>query len=127
MRRTTWSGLFLFGCEVEVGAGPGGSPSDESIDVLRSKYLDYCSSQLAELLLYLSPDDMYVLAQKAHAEQGGAGELTYGVMVRIATDWLAGKVSLPPFGVWLEDYRAHPDLYEEYFMGFWEEREESEA
>ncbi len=109
-----------------MGAGPG-RPSDESIDVLRSKYLDYCSSQLAELLLYLSPDDIYVLAQRAQAEKGGTGELTYGAMVRIATEWLASRIPLPPFDVWLDDYRAHPGLYEEYFLGLWEEPKETQA
>jgi hypothetical protein len=41
-------------------------------------------------------------------------------MVRVATDWLSRRIALPPFEVWLEDYRAHPDRYEEYFMGFWQ-------
>ena len=41
-------------------------------------------------------------------------------MVRVATDWLARRIALPPFEVWLEDYRAHPDKYEGYLMGLWE-------
>jgi hypothetical protein len=40
-------------------------------------------------------------------------------MVRVATDWLASRVSLPPFELWVEDYRAHPDRYEEYLLGLW--------
>ncbi len=101
-----------------VGAGqPGGG---EPLEVLQAKYLDYCSAQVADLLLYLSPDDIYVLAQRAFREQGRAGEISYVEMVRIATDWLASKVALPPFDVWAADYREHPDRYEEYFMGLWE-------
>jgi len=98
----------------------GRSDSEESLEVLQAKYLDYCSAQVADLLLYLSPDEIYLLAQRAHREEGGVGELSYVEMVRIATDWLSGKVALPPFDVWVVDYRAHPDRYEEYFMGLWE-------
>jgi hypothetical protein len=101
-----------------VGAGESGS--EEPREVLRAKYLDYCSSQVADLLLYLSPDEIYLLAQRAHRERGGEGDLSYQDMVRIATDWLSQKVTLPPFDVWVEDYRSHPDRYEEYFMGLWE-------
>lgn len=98
----------------------GRSGSDEPLEVLRAKYLDYCSAQVADLLLYMSPDEIYLLAQRAHREQGGAGDLSYSEMVRIATSWLARKVALPPFEVWLADFREHPAQYEEYFMGLWE-------
>jgi hypothetical protein len=30
------------------------------------------------------------------------------------------RVALPPFDIWREDYRAHPDRYESYLMGLWE-------
>ncbi len=98
----------------------GRSGSDEPLEVLRAKYLDYCSAQVADLLLYLSPDEIYLLAQRAHREEGAQEEFSYIQMVRIATDWLSQKVALPPFDVWVVDYRAHPDRYEEYFMGLWE-------
>lgn len=98
----------------------GRSGPEEPLEVLQAKYLDYCSAQVADLLLYLSPDEIYLLAQRAHREEAGQGELTYVEMVRIATDWLSRKVALPPFEVWLADYREHPDRYEEYFMGLWE-------
>lgn len=100
--------------------GAGQSGSDEPLEVLRAKYLDYCSAQVADLLLYLSPDEIYLLAQRAHRERGGGGDISYVEMVNIATDWLSARVALPPFDLWMEDYRAHPDLYEEYFMGLWE-------
>ena len=103
----------------------GRSGSDEPLEVLRAKYLDYCSAQVADLLLYLSPDEIYLLAQRAHREQGGGGDLSYVEMVRIATDWLSQKVALPPFEMWLNDYRAHPEQYEEYFMGLWESEAET--
>ena len=100
--------------------GPVPSPHGDDPDVLRAKYLDYCSAQLADLLLYLSPDEIYLLAQRAAAESGHSGDVTYTYMVNVATRWLSEKVVLPPFEIWVEDYRAHPDLYDEYFMGLWE-------
>ena len=92
----------------------------EPREVLRAKYLDYCSAQVADLLLYLSPDEIYLLAHRAYREEGGEGDLTYVEMVRIATTWLSRKVTLPPFDLWLPDYLTNPDSYEEYFMGLWE-------
>lgn len=105
----------------------GEKGSEEPLEVLRAKYLDYCSAQVADLLLYLSPDEIYLLAHRAYREEGEEGDLTYGEMVRIATDWLSKKVALPPFEVWLEDYRANPDSYEEYFLGLWESEAEVSA
>jgi hypothetical protein len=105
-----------------VGAGRSGS--SEPSEVLRAKYLDYCSAQVADLLLYLSPDEIYLLAQRAHRERGGEGDLSYVEMVKIATDWLSEKVTLPPYEIWRDDYFEHPDRYEEYFMGLWESEAE---
>ena len=99
--------------------------SEESMEILRAKYLDYSSAQMADLLLYLSPDEIYLLAQRAHREKGGGGDLSYVEMVQLATDWLSRKVALPPFEVWLPDYQAHPDRYEEYLLGLWEGEAES--
>ena len=103
-------------------APPHPSTQGESPDVLRAKYLDYCSAQLAEILLYLSPDEIYTIAQRAARESHVSGAASYDRIVQVATRWLSRRVALPPFEVWVEDYRAHPDRYEEYFMGLWEPR-----
>lgn len=100
----------------DVPAGP----EIKDQEVLRAKYLDYCSAQVADLLLFLSPDDIFVLAQKAARERGHAGELSYMQIVQIATDFLSRKMILPPFEIWVRDYLQHPDRYEDYFMGLWE-------
>ena len=105
----------------------GKKGSDEPLQVLRAKYHDYCSAQVADLLVYMSSDEIYLLAHRAYREGGGEGEISYVEMVRVATDWLARRVALPPFEVWLEDYRAHPDKYEEYFIGLWEAETEGSA
>ena len=99
-------GFFTSSGRTAVGAGQSGS--DEPLEVLRAKYLDYCSAQVADLLLYLSPDEIYLLAQRAHRERGAGGDISYVEMVKIATDWLAlqgrsapvrhlgGRLPLPP-------------------------------
>ena len=94
--------------------------SDKESEVLRAKYLDYCSAQVADLLLFLSPDEIYLLARRAAQERGEPGEVLYMRMVQVATGWLSEKIALPPFEVWVQDYLAHPDRYEEYFLGLWE-------
>jgi hypothetical protein len=101
--------------------------SDEPRQVLRAKYHDYCSAQIADLLVLMSPDEIYLHAHRAYREQGGEGDISYIEMVRVATDWLGRRIPLPPFEVWLEDYRAHPDKYEEYFMGLWETEAEGSS
>jgi hypothetical protein len=97
----------------------GQKGSEEPLHVLRAKYHDYCSAQVADLLVYMSPDEIYLLAHRAYREDGREGDISYMEMVRVATDWLTKRIALPPFEVWLEDYRTHPDRYEEYFMGLW--------
>jgi len=103
----------------------GKTGSDEPHNVLRAKYHDYCSAQVADLLVYMSPDEIYLLAHRAYRETGGEGDISYVEMVRVATDWLSRRIALPPFEVWLEDYQAHPERYEEYFMGLWESEAET--
>lgn len=99
---------------------------EEAPHVLRAKYHDYCSAQVADLLVYMSPDEIYLLAHRAYREEGGEGDISYAEMVKVATEWLSKRVALPPFDVWLEDYKRNPAQYEEYFMGLWEtERDES--
>jgi hypothetical protein len=105
----------------------GKKGSEESLQVLRAKYHDYCSAQVADLLVLMSPDEIYLLAHRAYREEGGEGEISYVEMVRVATDWLGRRIALPPFEVWLEDYRANPDKYEEYFMGLWETESEGSS
>lgn len=100
--------------------GAAENDSDEPLELLRAKYLDYCSAQLADLLLYLSPDEIFVLSEKISSEDPDSAGAGYGRIVRVATEWLAERVALPPFDVWLRDYRANPERYDSYLMGLWE-------
>ena len=91
----------------------GKKGSEEPLRVLRAKYHDYCSAQIADLLVYMSPDEIYLLAQRATREEGHEADTSYVEMVRVATEWLSRRVVLPPFDLWLEDYQEHPERYEE--------------
>ena len=95
------------------------SRTEDSEGVLSAKYLDYCSAQVADILLLLTPDEMYVLAQDAAREAGESGELGYERIVALATGRVSQKLALPPFEVWSRDYRANPDRYDQYLMGLW--------
>ncbi len=88
--------------------------------LLRAKYLDYCSSQVAEHLLLLSPDEIYVLAQEAHRVGGRKGEPSYEQMVRLATEGVAQRLTLPPFEQWADEYKENPARYDDQLLGLWE-------
>jgi len=106
-----------------IGQGGSEPPRQRGAEpeaVLRAKYLDYCSAQVADILLLLSPDEMFVLAQDAAREAGEFGELGYDRIVDLATGRVSRKLALPPFEAWARDYQADPARYEEYFMGLWE-------
>jgi hypothetical protein len=110
------------------GGPEGPSGAQESESVLHAKYHDYCSAQLADLLLFLSSDEIYLLAKRAQDGSGEGGEVaSYADMVRFATQWLSERVPLPPYEVWLEDYRRNPESYDEYLMGLWESELEAEG
>lgn len=90
--------------------------------VLRAKYLDYCSARVAEVLLRLSADEMYVLAEAAAREAGleDAQALSYDRIVRLATERLSRQISLPPFETWVKAYREDPEHFERELLGLWE-------
>lgn len=95
-------------------------PSDDE-EVLRAKYIEYCSAQLADLLLYLSPDEIFVLAEKAARASGETGDVSYSKTVKVAPRWLAERVSLPTFEVWAAEYCAHPERFESDLIGLWKD------
>jgi hypothetical protein len=88
--------------------------------VFRAKYLDYCSSQVAEYLLRLSPDEIYVLAQKALRAGGRESEPSYEEMVRLATEGVVQRLTIPRFEQWADDYKRDPARYDDQMIGLWE-------
>lgn len=93
----------------------------ESDSVLRAKYLDYCSAQVADILLRLSPDEMYVLAQDAARDSGLTDDLAWDHIVSLATARVSHKLALPSLEEWIVDYRVNPSRYEPYLLGLWHE------
>jgi hypothetical protein len=97
------------------GDPPPAEQPGSSDDVLRAKYFDYCSAQVADLLLQLPPDEIYVLAEEAR-RRTGASEGRFSDLVWMATEGIRERLVLPTFEVWVEDYAQNPKHYERYFL-----------
>lgn len=104
----------------EGNRSPRETRDSRSEEILRAKYHDFCSAQVADILLLLSPDEMFVLAQDAAREAGHSGELGYEEIVTLATEKVSRKLDLPPFDVWVREYQENPEHFEQYLMGFWQ-------
>jgi hypothetical protein len=109
-------------------------PADDR--VLRAKYLDWCSARLAERFLRLTPDEIYVLAQRASPAPSGVAEdvsesayavdalsatASFRAIVEQVTEQLASTLPLPSFEEWLSGYKESPDRYEQELLGFWKD------
>jgi hypothetical protein len=104
------------------GSGKRTDPDSDLTDaILRAKYLDYCSARVAEALLRMSPDEMYLLAQSAEGEPRVEGAPTpeYSEIVRLATGLIATRLALPDFATWAEEYRRDPRRFETELLGLW--------
>jgi hypothetical protein len=101
--------------------------------VLRAKYLDWCSAQVADHFLALSPDEIFELAERAAPDdQGIVGRSlsasgpddslsSYRSMVERVTEVLTQQLDLPDYDAWLDLYRADPAGVEAELLGFWKE------
>jgi hypothetical protein len=102
--------------------------------VLRAKYLDWCSAQVADHFLALSPDEIFELAERAsqaeplvEGPRSGAQEETgdlssYRAVVERVTEVLTTQLDLPTFDEWLELYRVNRDAVEARLLGLWRDR-----
>jgi hypothetical protein len=109
-------------------------PADER--VLRAKYLDWCSAQVADYFLALTPEEIFEIAERAGREEHdlpvrplslsgeGIDLASYRLVVERVTGVLAEQLNLPDFPAWLELYRRDPAAVEERLLGLWEERAE---
>ena len=102
---------------------------------MRAKYLDWCSAQLADHFLALSPSEIYELAERAAAEDRAVpsrsfsasvveeDELTsYRAMVERVTEVLARNVDLPSLEEFTAMYERDPQAIEARLLGFWREQ-----
>jgi len=103
---------------------PGEASGTESDDrPLREKYLDYCSARLSEIFLSLSDEQIYELMEEAAAEGGlNPADLSFERMMKLTTGELRRSVPLPDFESWAEEYRANPERFEPFLLGFGREK-----
>jgi hypothetical protein len=115
-----------------TGDTSGGESGAAEMRVMRAKYLDWCSAQVADHFLALSPDEIFELAERADREDATsssrslsaleAADLTsYRAMVERVTGVLARQIDLPTFDEWLELYRQNPAAVEARLLGFWKD------
>lgn len=103
--------------DAEARRDQGGTDSER---VLRAKYLDYCSARVADALLSLSPDEMYVLAKGAASSSEMTEPLSFSAMVDLTTKRIYENLALPTYEEWVQAYREDPEQFESYLLGFWE-------
>lgn len=97
---------------------------------LRAKYLDWCSAQLADRFLELTPEEIYELARPTEQETGGLphpSNESYRVVVQRVTDVLLDRIPLPSFEQWTAAYAEEPERFEAELLGFWRDSPESAA
>lgn len=113
------------------------SPQPSEDEVLRAKYLDWCSAKVAERFLRLTPEEIYELAQRAsHGDgdppgvaradalpaSGDADGHPFHRIVEQLTAVLTAELALPGFEPWSRAYTADPSQYDEELLGLWRER-----
>jgi len=110
-------------------------------EILRAKYLDWCSAKVAERFLRLTPDEIYELAQRASRHDVHPSEAdgpaaafpevessepeftaSFRGIVEQVTEVLRAELALPSFEEWAAAYRAEPERYDEELLGLWRER-----
>ena len=100
--------------------------------MLRAKYLDWCSAQVADHFLALSPDEIFELAERTSREDevdpgrppsaSGEEDVSWPSLVERVTEVLTQQLDLPTFEAWLELYRTDPQSVESRLLGLWRER-----
>jgi len=101
------------------GTGLPEGEAPESGHTLRAKYLDFCSARIADILLRLSPEEMFMLAQDAARDSGLTQDLAWDQIVALATARVSSKLALPSFEEWSADYLRDPARYDSILMGLW--------
>jgi hypothetical protein len=117
----------------DVGRRSLDGPDAGDLRVLRAKYLDWCSAQVADHFVALSPDEIFELAERAAQENPGVSGRSlstsedqdfssYRLVVEQVTEVLARQLELPDFAAWLELYERDPKAVEARLLGFWKEQ-----
>ena len=92
---------------------------NETMSVLRAEYVDYCSARLADMLLRLTADDMYLLAEEVAGDaQRDPDELpSFNTIVQLATERLTMDLELPNYWEWVREHEKDPRRSERELTG----------
>ena len=106
-------------------------------EVLRAKYLDWCSAKVADRFLRLTPEEIYELAQRAPHEGGATPSrdangsalpqsdenegASFREIVEQVTAVLTAQLDLPGFEKWARAYARDPAQYDDELLGLWRE------
>ncbi len=87
--------------------------------VLRAKYLDWCSARVADRLFRLPPEQIYELTRTL-GDEGEPGADFRAIVGRL-TEALTRELGLPGFDEWTRQYETSPQQFEADMIGFWRE------
>jgi hypothetical protein len=90
---------------------------------LWTRYVDWCSAQVAARFLELSSEQIWELADRTRAARAGqeprdGGGSPYLELVRQVTLELFAELELPDYHEWIARYRADPAPFEAEMIGF---------
>ncbi|UCC71740.1 MAG: hypothetical protein JSV86_15380 [Gemmatimonadota bacterium] len=103
-------------------------PVAEPEEVLRAKYLDYCSARLCDVFMELEEERVFELARAAEERAGvSQGALSFQEIADLLVEQLMDDLALPNFTTWGEAYQEHPEDYDPYLLGLWKTMVESPA
>jgi hypothetical protein len=92
----------------------------EAEEVLRAKYLDYCSARLCDVFMELEEERVFELARAVEEKRGVShGTLNFQDLATLLVEQLLGDLALPDFESWARDYQRNPEEYEPYLLGLW--------
>lgn len=104
-------------------------------ELLKTRYLDWCSGRITEHLMALEPDQVAVLTERALREAAEGRPVAAGWdgpepvvplgasedatrRMRLLIHALHAELNLPPFDAWAVEYRRDPESFDRDIMGF---------
>lgn len=88
-------------------------------EVLRAKYLDWCSARVADRLFRLPPEQIFELTSALGTGMEPGAD--FRAIVGRLTEELTRELGLPEFDAWRADYERNPQPFEADMIGFWRE------
>ncbi|HUG42544.1 MAG TPA: hypothetical protein VMM12_18920 [Longimicrobiales bacterium] len=96
----------------------GGAVQEPSLSHLRSLYDSYRMDQVAHLIALVDPAEFRTLVDRIldgrEIDFRASDRLQLAMLV---VQELERRLPLPPFEVWVEDYMARPEVYQQYSHG----------